>query len=54
MLYTFGFCPFFFFIFVQNSLENLFSLFFTIIKAIVICTYDYDAKIDCEVADVNV
>ena len=54
MLYTFGFSPFFFFVFVQNSLENLFSLFFTIVKAVVICADDGDTKVDCEVANVNV
>lgn len=53
MLYTFGFSPFFFFVFVQNSLENLLSLFFAIVKAIVISThYDY-TKINCEVPNVN-
>lgn len=54
MLHTFGFSSFFFFVFVQNSLENLFSLFFAIVKAVVICADDDDAKVDGEVSDVNV
>lgn len=54
MLDAFGFSSLLFFVFVQNSLEDLFSLFFAVVKAIVIRTHDHYTKIDCEVPNVNV
>ena len=53
VLHTFGFGSFFFFVLVQDCLEDLLSLFFAIVEAVVVGADDDEAEVDCEVTDVN-
>lgn len=54
MLHALCFRPLLLLVFVKNSLEDLLSLFLTIIKAVVVCADDDYAEVDGEVADVDV